>query len=167
LTTTRTVTAAAIGLVTLALLTGCSFLSVSSAPDGDATAQAVPAPIEGDSDGDGELSEFEKQVLARNAPREITLHNGTVVVVAPGQPLPQPVIDQIVVDAAPGAVKTQTYDESAPMAGMRSLWEVATSYADELGRTLVLVHQDDGFWGTVSSVEESGGTGLGGTAERI
>jgi hypothetical protein len=127
-TTVRTATAAASGLLALAVLTGCT-----TGPDTDPTPPATAtasAPIEGDSNGDGKLSEFEKQVLARNAPRDITLHDGTVVVVAtPGQPLPQPVIDQIAADATPGAAQTQTDDEFAPMAGIRSMREVASSYA--------------------------------------
>ena len=163
-TTIRTATAAASGLLALAVLTGCT-----TGPDTDPTPPATAtasAPIEGDSNGDGKLSEFEKQVLARNAPRDITLHDGTVVVVTPGQPLPQPVIDQIAADAAPGAAQTQTDDEFAPMAGIRSMREVASSYADELGRTVVIVYWGLGVWGTISSVEESGGTELAGTSDQ-
>lgn len=170
MTTIRTAAAAAAGLLTLALLTGCTTSEPSFLPDTDSNPQAdatpTLAPIEGDSDGDGELSEFEKQVLARNAPRDITLHDGTVVVVTPGQPLPQPVIDQMVADAAPGAALAQTDDEFAPMAGMRSLREVAGSYANELGRTIIIVYWGFGAWGTVSSVDESGGTGLAGTTDQ-
>jgi hypothetical protein len=171
LTTIRTAAAAAVGLLALALLTGCTTLDASFLPDTtdttpQAAATAAPAPIEGDSDGDGELSEFEKQVLARNAPRNITLHDGTVVVVTPGQPLPQPVIDQMVADAAPGAAQAQTDDEFAPMAGIRSIREVASSYANELGRTVVIVYRDFGAWTTISSVDESGGTGLAGTSDQ-
>lgn len=171
MTTIPTVAAAAVGLLALALLTGCTTLDASFLPDTDTTPQAAataaPAPINGDSDGDGELSEFEKQVLARNAPRDITLHDGTVVVVTPGQPLPQPVIDQIAADAAPGAAQAQTDDEFAPMAGIRSIREVASSYSNELGRTVVIVYRDAfGYWSTISSVDESGGTELAGTSDQ-
>ncbi|MFB6609016.1 hypothetical protein ACFCVO_01735 [Agromyces sp. NPDC056379] len=165
MTTIRTATAAAIGLLALAMLTGCTTLEASFLPDTDTTSTAS-APIEGDSDGDGELSEFEKQVLERNAPRDITLHDGTVVAVTPGQPLPQPVIDQIAADAAPGAAQAQTDDEFAPMAGVRSIREVASSYANELGRTLVIVYWGFGVWGAISSVDETGGTELAGTSDR-
>jgi len=166
---TRTGSVALTALLMLPLLTGCttvanSFLPATDTPN--AAASAAPAPIEGDTDGDGELSEFEKQVLARNAPRDINLHDGTVVVVTPGQPLPQPVIDQIVADAAPGAAQTQTDDEFAPMAGVRSIREVASSYANEIGRTVVIVYRDFGAWGTISSVDESGGTELAGTSDQ-
>ncbi|ANJ28177.1 hypothetical protein [Agromyces aureus] len=165
----RTGSVALTALLMLPLLTGCttvanSFLPATDTPN--AAASAVPAPIEGDTDGDGELSEFEKQVLARNAPRDINLHDGTVVVVTPGQPLPLPVIDQIVADAAPGAAQTQTDDEFAPMAGVRSIREVASSYANEIGRTVVIVYRDFGAWGTISSVDESGGTELAGTSDQ-
>lgn len=169
MTTIRTATAAAAGLLTIAVLTGCTTGNASFLPDTDTTPQAIAtasAPIEGDSDGDGELSEFEKQVLARNAPRDITLHDGTVVVVTPGQPLPQPVIDQIAADAAPGAAQAKTDDEFAPMAGIRSIREVASSYANELGRTVVIVYWGFGAWGTISSVDESGGTELAGTSDQ-
>ena len=168
-TTIRTATAAASGLIALALLTGCTTGGTSLLPDTAPTPQATAtasAPIEGDSNGDGMLSEFEKQVLARNAPRDTTLHDGTVVVVTPGQPLPQPVIDQIAADAAPGAAQARTDDEFAPMAGIRSIREVASSYADELGRTVVIVYWGLGVWGTISSVEESGGTELAGTSDQ-
>ncbi|WP_022892395.1 hypothetical protein [Agromyces subbeticus] len=167
MTTIRTAGAAVSGLLTIAVLTGCTTGNASFLPDTDAQAAATEAaPIEGDSDGDGELSEFEKQVLARHAPRDITLHDGTVVVVTPGQPLPQPVIDQIAADAAPGAAQTQTADEFAPMAGTRSIREVANSYANELGRTVVIVYQGFGVWGTISTVDESGGPGLAGSSDR-
>ncbi len=101
-------------------------------------------------------------------PRDITLRDGTVVAVTPGQPpLPQPVIDQIVADAAPGAAQVQIDDEFAPMAGRRSIHEVASAYADQIGRTVVIVYRDFGTWGgTISSVEESGGTALGGTSDQ-
>lgn len=165
--TTRTGSVALTALLIFPLLTGCTTADASFLPDTDTTSNAdAPAPIEGDTDGDGELSEHEKQVLARNAPRDITLHDGTVVVVTPGQPLPQQVIDQIVADAAPGAAQARSDDEFAPMAGIRSIREVATSYADELGRTVVIVHWRSGAWGTVSSVDESGGIELGGTSDQ-
>ena len=168
--TIRTATAAAAVVLAMTVLTGCTTGNASFLSDTGTTPQAAatapPAPIEGDSDGDGELSEFEKQVLARNAPRDITLHDGTVVVVTPGQPLPQPVIDQIAADAAPGAAQAQTADEFAPMAGISSIREVASSYANELGRTLVIVYWGFGVWGTISSVDESGGTELAGTSDR-
>ncbi|MFF2389588.1 hypothetical protein [Agromyces sp. NPDC058104] len=168
MTTIRTSSAAAAGLLALVLLTGCTTFDASFQPDTETnpqTAATAAAPMEGDSDGDEELSEFEKQVLARNAARDITLHDGTVAVVTPGQPLPQPVIDQMVADAAPGAAQAQTDDEFAPMAGIRSLREVAGSYANELDRTVVIVYWGIGAWGTVSSVDESGGTGLAGTSD--
>ncbi|MGH2617241.1 MAG: hypothetical protein ACRDJC_18565 [Thermomicrobiales bacterium] len=150
----------------LPLLTGCTNVDASFLPETHATPNtAASAAIEGDTDEDGELSEFEKQVLARNAPRDITLHGGTGVVVTPGQPLPQPLIDQIIADAAPGAAQAQTDDEFAPMAGVRSIREVATSYANEFGRTVVIVYWGFGAWDTVSSVDESGGTGLAGTSD--
>jgi hypothetical protein len=168
--TTATATTAAAGLLAVAVLTGCTTGNASIPSDTDMIPQAAEtasAPGEGDSNGDGELSEFEKQVLATNAPRDITLPDGTVVGVTPGQALPQPVIDQIAADAAPGVAKTQTADEFAPMAGIRSIREVASSYANELGRTVVIVSQDDfGTWGSISSVDASGGTGLAGTSDR-
>jgi hypothetical protein len=167
---TATATAAAAGLLALALLTGCTALDASVPPDPDTTSQAAadaaPASIEGDSDGDGELSEFEKQVQATNPPRDITLHDGTAVVVTPGQPLPQLVIDQIAADAAPGAAQVKTDDEFAPMAGLRSIREVATSYANEHGRIVVIVYRGFGVWGTISSVDESGGPELAGNSDQ-
>lgn len=168
--TIRTATAAAAVVLAMTALTGCTTGNTSLLSDTgttpNAAATAAPAPIEGDTDGDGELSEFEKQVIARHAPRDITLHDGTVVVVTPGQPLPQPVIDQIVADAAPGAAQAQTDDEFAPMAGRRSIREVATTYADQIGRIVVIVYRDFGVWGTISSVDESGGTELAGTSDQ-
>ncbi|MFF2389145.1 hypothetical protein [Agromyces sp. NPDC058104] len=154
-------------LLILPLLTGCTAVDTSSLLNTDTTSNAdAPVPIEGDTDGNGELSEFEKQVLERNAPRDITLHDGTAVVVTPGQPLPQQVIDQIVADAAPGAAKAQTDDEFAPMAGIRSIREVASTYADQIGRTVVIVYWGSGAWSTISSVDASGGTELAGTSDQ-
>lgn len=163
---TRTGRVALTALLMLALLTGCTTADNSLLPGADTTTNEAATSIEGDTDGDGELSEFEKQILERNAPRDITLHDGTVVVVTPGQPLPQPLIDQIIADAAPGAAQAQTDDEFAPMAGERSIREVASTYAHEIGRTVVIVYWGIGAWGTVSSVDESGGTGLAGSSDQ-
>ncbi len=167
---TRTGRVALTALLMLPLLTGCASVDGSFLPSAEAipsaAATAAPAPIDGDSDGDGELSEHEKQVIARHASRDITLHDGTVVIVTPGQPLPQPVIDQIVADAAAGVALAQADDEFAPTAGERSIREVATSYADAIGRAVVIVYWGWGAWITISSVDESGGTGLIGTSDR-
>ncbi len=60
-------------LLILPLFTGCSAAHALFPPDTSTTPEPSrhgrpPAPIEGDTDGDGELSEFEKQVLARHSP---------------------------------------------------------------------------------------------------
>ncbi|UOE42723.1 hypothetical protein [Agromyces larvae] len=168
--TTRICGVALTAVLVLPVLSGCTaadalFLAgAETAPK--ATAAANPAPIKGDADGDGELSEFEKQVLARHAPRDIILHDGTVVVLTPGRPLPQLIIDQIVADAVPGAAQTQTVDEFAPMAGRRSILEVASTYADQIGRPVVIVYQDLGVWNTISSLDESGGAEFVGNSDK-
>jgi len=169
MTKTATATAGIIlmALVALPLLSGCTAADTLSRPATEsALSTAAPVPIEGDTNGDGKLSEFEKQVLARDAPRDIVLDDGTVVVVTPGQPLPDRVIEQIVADAAPGAAQAQTDDEFTPMAGIRTLREVAASYAEQLGGTLVIVYWGLGTWDTVSSVDEAGGTGLAGASDQ-
>ncbi len=83
LNTIRTSTAAATGLLALALLTGCTTGGdMSSEPDTGTT--TTPAPIDGDRDGDGELSEHEKQVLAaRNAGSESLLTDTRVPAISP------------------------------------------------------------------------------------
>lgn len=171
LDTHRTSTAAATGLLALALLTGCTTGGdTSSQPDTGTT--TAPAPIDGDRDGDGELSEHEKQVLATTAPRDITLLDGTVVTVTPGDPLPQPAIDQIIdkvaADAAPGAAMAQSDDGSESFAGMKSVREVAVLSADELGHTVIIVYREHHFyWASISSEDdEEGITGLRGTRDR-
>lgn len=171
MTTIRIATAAAAGLLALALLTGCTTGDASFPPDTDTTPQAAstaaPAPIEGDSNGDGKFSEHEKQVHATNAPRDITLHDGTAAAVTPGQPLPQPLIDQMAADAAPGVAQVQTADEFATVPGLRSIHEVASSYANELGRPVLIVYRDGyGYWGSIASIDASGVTGLRGTTDQ-
>lgn len=60
-----------------------------------------PAVIEGDTDGNGKLSEFEKQVAAKHAPRDYTLPDGTVISIDPGKPLPEEVLAKLRADALP------------------------------------------------------------------
>jgi len=81
-------------------LTGCSAhggeatssaLAPVVASDEPATAPA-PTATTGDTNGDGKLSEREKEILTKNAPRAFTLTDGTVVSIDPQGPLPAEVV---------------------------------------------------------------------------
>ena len=153
-------------LLALGLLAGSSTVGEDSPQPTSATPTPTIAPIEGDTNSDGKLSEFEKQVLARNAPRDITLHDGTAATVTPGQPLPQSVIAQIAADAAPGVAQAQSLDEFEPFAGRRSILGVAQSYAEKLSRTVgVVFHDGRGTWGTIIS-DGDAETDLIGTSDK-
>ncbi|MHA6695618.1 hypothetical protein [Homoserinimonas sp. A520] len=103
------------------------------------TATEVPTVDPLDLDGNGSVSEFEKQVGAKNAVRDYTLPDGTVVKVDPTQPFPE---------AVHAAVKAETV---APIAATRSgnaraQAEVALIgdldlKAAELGRGIAVVYQ--------------------------
>lgn len=74
----------------------------------------LPATIEGDTNGDGVLSEFEKQVLAQNAPRDFTMTDGTTVQVDPEVPLPPAVKDVLTQQAQPIADQYKTNTDFSP-----------------------------------------------------
>lgn len=93
-------------------LTGCAAAGtnlslVPSAPAQAASpsAPATPIAIEGDTDHNGSLSAFEKEQLTRNAPKDFTMPDGSVVKIDPTKPLPEPVKAVIAEEAVPIAAQ--------------------------------------------------------------
>ncbi|KQO98358.1 hypothetical protein [Leifsonia sp. Leaf264] len=119
-----------------------------------ATAEATPTPtlVPGDKNGDGRLSEFEKQVLAQDAPKDYALADGTVMTVDPAQPLPDSVKADIVSGAAP-AVDVFNADAGE---GVEAVREYLNTKADQAGRGVVAVihvysNSDGMVWGVLAS----------------
>ena len=104
-TSTRTAIAATTLAVALAI-TGCTTTGGVPAPaptattSAPATPKATPVPIPGDLDGNGELSGWERDQLARGT---YTLPDGTAVAIPTDAPLPALVVEAVqsaVVNAA-------------------------------------------------------------------
>jgi hypothetical protein len=104
-------------------------------------------PIEGDENGDGKLSEFEKQLLAQNAPREFVMPDDSVVTIDPNEPLPPAVRE---------ALTALATSPEAVGAGEASIRDWADKQAEATGKSIVVVYsKGDGVgrmaWGTSAS----------------
>jgi len=111
-----------------------------------------PISIPGDRDGDGKLSEFEKQLLARHAPKDYTMPDGSVVQLDPAQPLPE-LVKAVVIEQArpPAQALSAANDIPANDAATLEMFAFVDAKAEELGRPVVLVFEDHGQWGSLAS----------------
>ncbi|MEB0001659.1 hypothetical protein QN355_09020 [Cryobacterium sp. 10S3] len=116
----RTILIGSSALLVTALLSGCSLsggdlgglIPTSGTPAAlSDTATPIPTALAGDTNGDGKLSEFEKQILAQNAPKDYTLADGTVVSIDPKQPLPAAVVAEVRAAISPA---TTSLADSSP-----------------------------------------------------
>lgn len=139
-------------LLTL-ILTGCSATTTSPnalAPVVEAespTSAPTPKAIPGDTNEDGKLSEFEKQVVADTALRSYTLLDGSTVDVAPAQPLPAAVVAAIQEQASPIAESFRFAEGDAVTPPMEAMRENVDAQAESVGKGIVFVAQgisDDG-----------------------
>jgi hypothetical protein len=126
------------GLGVLLALTGCASVVNDAAPaitpKPVVTVEQVAEPIEGDTDGDGALSAWESEQLAKSY---YTLPDGTKVKIPKDEPLPQGVLDAVEANIAPSA---------AALAGGTeyTVADLQTAYLDALkaegaktGRTII------------------------------
>ncbi|WP_130176901.1 hypothetical protein [Cryobacterium sp. SO1] len=153
MTITSRYTYAAAMLLALTL-TGCSASASSTnvlAPSAR-SASAVPTPtptaIPGDTDGDGTLSEFEKQVAAQNAPRDYALPDGTVVSIDPKVPLPAEVVAAIRGQFAEYGAYALALSSHSDVSEQQARSDVSATFladldalAEALGKGIVLTYQ--------------------------
>jgi hypothetical protein len=133
---TRVTFTATLALVAALGLAGCSVGS------GDG---ATPTPLAGDTDGDGKLSGFEQEELAKSEPLEYTLPDGTVTLIDQRSPLPTEVVEVIKASLAPGAAElTQLVEDGNGRARIDALKVILNDASAATGRTLVAVLQDGG-----------------------
>jgi hypothetical protein len=161
LTRSRRILLAVATLVTLGALTGCSATgstvaagSMPFAAPATATASATPTPtaIPGDENNDGKLSEFEKQILAKNAVRDYTMPDGSIVKIDPTQPLPGPVVAVLQAKSAATAEALKGDPDADAQTGARdAIYEAVRAEAAATGKQLVYVYQ--AFNETASSKE--------------
>lgn len=161
-TTTKTTAAAA--LIAALLLTGCSNTDVfSGGTKAEPTTAAEPTPtvIPGDENGDGKLSEREKELLAKKAPRDYTMNDGTVVSIDPTQPMPTEVVEELTAEILPtatGIKSAQDYDVDPALA---TILEFANRAETETGiGVIVLIHMPVSsggkMWGSMASGKKAG-----------
>jgi len=162
-TTTRLSISAA--LLLAVALCGCSAgggsTSALAPVVAEATPSAAPTPTEipGDTNGDGKLSEREKEILAKNAPRDFTLTDGTVVIIDPQAPLPAEVVaalkERLI---APTEAYLRSSSEELP-ARMGAIRDELALMAAETGKGVIATFEsksNDGSgevttWGSVAS----------------
>jgi hypothetical protein len=102
---------------------------------------AAPVALEGDQDGNGRLSEWEKGVLAKNSARDYTLADGTTVKVDPTQPLPAPVAEAVKAHAAVPTAGSKTTDRDAQDRSYAALRASLDADAAATGRGILVVYQ--------------------------
>lgn len=144
------VTTTATLILLAALLTGCSTVAAGSMPFADpavpaatATASATPAPtaIPGDRDDDGELSEFEKQVLAKDAPRDYTMPDGSVVKIDPTQPLPDAVKAVVTAESVQMTSTSGTDNGEQKLNALADLIKFADAKEVETGKPIIIIYE--------------------------
>ena len=172
----RTILTTTAALLLAALLAGCTPASgdvaglIPGAAPAPASATPTPTAIPGDRDGNGTLSAFETEQLAKNALRDYTMPDGSVVTIDPTQPLPTEVVAVIKSGASPlmSALKTTEKDGV-----LLSLMNNADAVADATGKEVVFVYNtasataDWGYemlWATLASHKDS--TGIAAVASR-
>jgi len=136
----------AAALLLAVTLSGCSVgggsTSALAPVVAEATPSAAPTPTEipGDTNGDGKLSEREKEILAKNAPRDFTLTDGTVVSVDPQAPLPAEVVDELFAQLLPFADKLRTSPADGRSPGnIADMRDQVDALSDSLGKGLVVI----------------------------
>lgn len=136
-----------LGAMTVAIaLTGCAAASgsigalIPAVASATPTVSPTPEQLVGDKDGNGSVSEFEKQLLAKNAPRDYTMPDGSVVKVDPTQPLPAAIVT-VIRDLATPIVASNT---SARGETLGAMYTAITALADQqtaaTGRSVVIFH---------------------------
>lgn len=131
------------------VLTGCVPGAGTSGALTGWTETPVPSvvAIPGDLDGDGELSEREKEILAQTVRRDYVLPDGSTVRIDPTVSLPQPVQDSIA--AQGGGVSAQfTGDPMHDEAVLGQMWAFADLQLETTGRGVILVYGMPGDGGT-------------------
>jgi hypothetical protein len=111
-------------------------LAVSAAP-----AISTPTPISGDTDGDGQLSAFEKQVLAQNAGRPYTMPDGSIVQIDPAQPLPTAVVAAIQEAIRPTALMVAAVSGDGQGERLTAMYDVMEAHAAATGRGIMFVYR--------------------------
>ncbi|AQX81557.1 hypothetical protein BWO91_17710 [Plantibacter flavus] len=116
--------------------------------------ETAVAPVEGDLDGNGQLSEREKEILESKRPREVTLPDGSVVAVDPSQPLPAPVVQSITDQFNSLAAQFNgdgLHDEEI----LGQMYQLVDQKQTEIGRGVVMVFSFLGYWCTAASSAKS------------
>jgi hypothetical protein len=152
----RTMLTASSALALAALLTGCSLASgdvaglvPSSAPAAtDAVASTAPVALAGDRDGNGKLSAFEAEQLAKTAPKDYTMPDGSVVTIDQAQPLPEPVVAVLKAQVTTLAEQIVDYDGADSHDVFDSemkLFDYVNQQAEATGKKIVAVFSVEGL----------------------
>jgi hypothetical protein len=148
----RTILTASSALALAALLTGCSLAAGDLAglvPSGAPAASdaATPTAIPGDRDGNGKLSAFETEQLAKNAPKDYTMPDGSVVTIDPTQPLPEPVVAVLTAQATTLAEQIVDYlgaDSKERGASSLKIFAYVNEQAEATGKKIVAIYSAEG-----------------------
>jgi len=126
------------GLGVLLALTGCVSVVNDAAPaitpKPVVTVEQVAEPIEGDLDGDDELSAWEGEQLAKSY---YTLPDGTKVKIPKDEPLPQAVLDAVKANVAPSAAALSGATEYTAASFEAAYLDALKAESAKTGRTII------------------------------
>ena len=136
-------------------LTGCvnmdgmiPDIDASGPPTSTPTLHEVPeAPLEGDLDGDGKLSAWEKEQLAKTS---YTLPDGTEVPISKDEPLPPEVVEAVEAAVAPSANFITEGDTSTITEREGAYLDSLRDQSAKLGRTVIGIMPGFGVWASSS-----------------
>ncbi|MHA6695617.1 hypothetical protein [Homoserinimonas sp. A520] len=148
-------------------LGACAPTTATAPVDTKTAAPAAPDPL--DLDGNGSVSEFEKQMAAQNAQREFIMPDGSTAKLDPREPTPAAVIEVLAQQAQPiGDQYKRNTDFSPESIGAlhQKLLSMAESQAEAIGRPVVILFSSpDGAGGTQWIAMPSSGKSTGIRAE--
>ncbi|MHA6695619.1 hypothetical protein [Homoserinimonas sp. A520] len=158
-----TLIAAALTVSLAACSTEQMFPELLAEPASTPTQEPAPDPL--DLDGNGSVSEFEKQMAAQNAPREFIMPDGSVVIIDPREPMPPAVKEVIAQQAIPVVAPAKSNRDFSPESVEGLISEVrdyATAQAEATGISIVIVFSKPNGsgqmgWGSVASSRQSTG----------
>jgi len=143
----RTITLSVVAIALTSTLVSCSAAAntLSELAAATPTATATPDALEGDLNGDGKLTTFETDWLAKTkadaAVRDYTLTDGTVIQVDPSQTLPEQVRNDIVAQFAEDiAVTTSTVEGGVRDARRQVMIDRVNQVKAATGRDVMVVY---------------------------
>ena len=133
--TSLTITAAVLAIATAGVLAGCSAPAGHDiTPTTTPSASAEPEAVEGDFDGDGKVTSWDLEQLAKST---YTMPDGSKVPIETGQPLPAQVVEAVEQALAPVAAEYIRVAKSNPNGAEKPLFDAIAAQEAKINRQIV------------------------------